>query len=409
MSSPDSVTLADVKAARAAIKDLVVFTPCQHSVKLSALTNTQLSLKMENLQRTGAYKDRGAMNAVVALDDKARKAGVIAASAGNHAQGLAYAAQCNKVKCTIVMPETAPIAKVAGTEKYGATVVLHGSGFDDALARAQEIQKETGATFVHAFDHPKVIAGQGVIALELLEQNPFLEVFVVPIGGGGVIAGMGVALKTINPSLRIVGVQAEQVPSMKVSVEKGEITTVPGSTIADGIAVARPGSYTFPLVQKYVDEIVTVSEDEIAHAVLLLAESEKTIVEGSGGAGLAAVVNKKIKGIEGKQVCVLLTGGNIDTSFLAKLLAQGMTKDGRMAKFSVIVPDRAGSFVDLAQIAADHQANVIDIHQSRTFTSGAHRDKEIELLVEVRGPEVAAKMLQAIQAKGYDVTQHAAS
>ena len=409
MSSPDSVTLADVKAARAAIKDLVVFTPCQHSVKLSALTNTQLSLKMENLQRTGAYKDRGAMNAVVALDDKARKAGVIAAAAGNHAQGLAYAAQCNKVKCTIVMPETAPIAKVAGTEKYGATVVLHGSGFDDALARAQEIQKETGATFVHAFDHPKVIAGQGVIALELLEQNPFLEVFVVPIGGGGVIAGMGVALKTINPSLRIVGVQAEQVPSMKVSVEKGEITTVPGSTIADGIAVARPGSYTFPLVQKYVDEIVTVSEDEIAHAVLLLAESEKTIVEGSGGAGLAAVVNKKIKGIEGKQVCVLLTGGNIDTSFLAKLLAQGMTKDGRMAKFSVIVPDRAGSFVDLAQIAADHQANVIDIHQSRTFTSGAHRDKEIELLVEVRGPEVAAKMLQAIQAKGYDVTQHAAS
>ncbi|HYN62658.1 MAG TPA: threonine ammonia-lyase [Rubrivivax sp.] len=409
MSSPDSVTLDDVKAARAAIKDLVVFTPCQPSVKLSALTHTKLFLKMENMQRTGAYKDRGAMNAVVSLDDKARQAGVIAASAGNHAQGLAYAAQCNNVKCTIVMPETAPIAKVAGTEKYGATVVLHGSGFDDALARANEIQKETGATFVHAFDHPKVIAGQGVVALELLEQNPFLEVFVVPIGGGGLIAGMGVVLKSINPSLRIVGVQSEKVPSMKVSIEKGEITTVPGATIADGIAVARPGSYTFPLIQKYVDEIVTVSEDEIAHAVLLLAESEKTIVEGSGGAGLAAVVNGKIKGIEGKQVCVVLTGGNIDTSFLAKLLAQGMAKDGRLAKFSVIVPDRAGSFVDLSQIAAEHKANVIDIHQSRTFTSAAHRDKEIELLVEVRGPEVAAKMLEAIKAKGYEVTQHAAA
>jgi threonine dehydratase len=223
------------------------------------------------------------------------------------------------------------------------------------------------------------------------------------------IAGMGVVLKSINPSLRIVGVQSETVPSMKVSIEKGEITTVPGATIADGIAVARPGGYTFPLVQKYVDEIVTVSEDEIAHAVLLLAESEKTIVEGSGGAGLAAVVNGKIKGIEGKQVCVVLTGGNIDTSFLAKLLAQGMAKDGRLAKFSVIVPDRAGSFVDLSQIAADHKANVIDVHQSRTFTSAAHRDKEIELLVEVRGPEVAAKMLEAIKAKGYEVTQHAAA
>jgi threonine dehydratase len=396
-----SVTLDDVKNARSKIRDHVNLSPCNRSPRLSDRLDCQLYLKMENLQRTGAYKDRGAMNAILNLDDAHKKAGVIAASAGNHAQGLAFAAQCNRVHATIVMPESAPIAKLLGTEQYGAEVVLHGNGYDDAFRYATELQKEKGYTFVHAFDDPQVIAGQGTVGLELMEQNPHLEVFVVPIGGGGLAAGMAIALKEVNPRVRIIGVQAENVASMKASAEAGKIVTVSGSTIADGIAVARPGDHTFPIVQKYVDEIVTVSEDEIAHAVLVLLESEKTVTEGSGAAGVAAVLNRKIPGIDGKQVCVVLTGGNIDTTFLSTILRRGLAKDGRLAKLSVIVPDRPASIADLAATAASQQANILDIHHGRTFTSAALRETELELMVETRGPKAVEVLLQAIVSKGY--------
>jgi len=350
MSTPISVTLDDVKEARNRIREFVNLSPCNLSPHLSADLGCQVFLKMENLQRTGAYKDRGAMNAVLCLDDAHKKAGVIAASAGNHAQGLAFAAQRNKVHATIVMPETAPTAKLRGTRKYGAEVVLHGNGYDDAFGRASELQKEKGYTFIHAFDDPRVVAGQGSIGLELMEYNPYLEVFVVPIGGGGLAAGMAVALKEVNPRLRIVGVQAENIASMKASVDAGKIVSVSGSTIADGIAVGRPGEHTFPIVRKYIDEIVTVSEDEIAQAVLVLLESEKTVTEGSGAAGVAALLNHKISGIAGKQVCVILTGGNIDTTFLKNILA---------------------------------------------------RETELELLVETPGPKETEALLRAISAQGY--------
>jgi threonine dehydratase len=341
------------------------------------------------------------MNAVLNLSDAQKSSGVVAASAGNHAQGLAYAAASNGIHAAIVMPETAPISKQRGTEKYGAEIMLYGDSYDDAFQKATELQVERGYTFVHAFDDLRVIAGQGTVGLELLEQNPYLEVFVVPIGGGGLAAGMAIALKEVNPKVRIVGVQAEGIASMKASVEAGAIMTVAGSTIADGIAVARPGEYTYPIIQHYLDEIVTVSEEEIANAILVLLESEKTVVEGAGGVGVAAVLNGKITAIDGKQVCCVLTGGNIDTMFLSTILQRGLAKEGRLARFNVIAPDRPASVVDLAQIAAAERANILDIHHGRTFTSASYREMEIEVMVETRDPETVEALLRAIAAKGY--------
>jgi threonine dehydratase len=356
---------------------------------------------MENLQRTGAYKDRSAMNAVLGLDDAHKKAGVSRPPRANHAHRARLAAQCNGIHATIVMPETDPLSKQRGTEQYGAEIVLHGNSYDDAFQRAAELQTEKGYTFVHAFDDPRVIAGQGTVGLELLEQNPYLEVFVVPVGGGGLAAGMAVALKEVNPKVRIVGVQAENIASMKASMEAGKIVTVSGSTIADGIAVARPGEHTFPIVHQYLDEIVTRSEEESANASLVLLECKKAAVEGSGGVGVAAVLNGKIADIVGKQVCCVLTGGNIDTTFLSTILRRGLAKDGRLAKNSVIVPDRPARIVDLAAIAASQKANILDIHHGRTFTSAAFRETEIELMVETRGPEAVEALLRTMAAKGY--------
>ncbi len=401
MSSTISVSVADIKEARKRIEKYVNLTPCTYSPNLSGELGCELFFKMENLQRTGAYKDRGAMNAVLCLDDAQKKAGVIAASAGNHAQGLAFAAQRSNVHATIVMPETAPMAKVRGTRKYGADIVLHGTGYDDAFARATELQKEKGYTFVHAFDDPRVIAGQGSVGLELLEQNPGLEVFVVPIGGGGLAAGMAIVLKEANPNVRIVGVQSEAVDSMKKSVAAGEIVSVSGTTIADGIAVGRPGGYTFPIVQKYVDEIVTVTEDEIAQAVLVLLESEKIVTEGSGAAGVAALLNGKVSGVAGKKVCAILTGGNIDTTFLKNILARGMARDGRLAKLLIVVPDRPDSVAKIGALAAAEKAHILDIHHRRAFNSTAYRETELELLVETPGAKETQSLLKAISAQGY--------
>jgi threonine dehydratase len=407
MANDISVTANDVEAAHAAIGKHIGVSPCVPSPGLSELAGCELVLKMENLQRTGAYKDRGAMNAVLNLDDRQKKAGVIAASAGNHAQGLAFAAKTNGVKAVIVMPETAPIAKIKGTARYGAEIVLHGAGYDDAFGRATELQKEKGYTFVHAFDDPRVIAGAGTVGLELLAQAPALDVVVVPIGGGGIVAGMSLVMKDANPKVRVVGVQAETIASMKASVEAGKIVTVKGSTIADGIAVATPGRHTFPIVRKYVDEIVTVGEEEIAQAILTLLESEKTVTEGSGAAGVAAILNGKVGNIAGKKVAVVLSGGNIDTTFLAKVLEKGLAREGRLAKLIVTAPDRPGSIADLAAIAAQEGANILDIHQRRTFNLADVRETDIDMIVETRGPEQVEALVKAIGAKGYQARSFA--
>jgi threonine dehydratase len=399
-----SVSFADVESAREMIRRYIFETPCAYSERLSKATESKLYLKLENLQMTASYKERGAMNKILRLSEQERKVGVIAASAGNHAQGVAYAAQRNGIKATIIMPETTPLAKIRGTQEFQAEVILHGSGYDDAYQKALELQKQHGYSFIHAFDDPHIIAGQGTVGLELLEQNPYLDVVVVPVGGGGLIAGLAVAIKETNPKIRIIGVEAEQVPSMKTSLEAGRIIEVARkSTIADGIAVARVGEHPFPLVQRYVDDIVTVNEEEIANAIMVLLETEKTMVEGSGAAGFAAIYNGKIANIKGKRVCAVVTGGNIDITTLAKILERGLAKDGRLADLKIIVPDTPGSIARITAIVAQLRGNILNIAHNRLFSAASLRETEVEILLETKGKQHIEEIVRAIAHEGFRV------
>lgn len=399
-----SVTFKDIEQARENIRRYVYETPSAYSERLSSMTGCKLSLKLENLQMTSSYKERGSLNKILNLTKKERDAGVIAASAGNHAQGVAYAAFRQGIKATIVMPETTPLAKIRGTEEFNAEVILYGSGYDDAFGKAMELQKEHGYSFIHAFDDPLIIAGQGTVGLELLEQNPYLDTVVVPIGGGGLIAGIAIAMKEINPKIRLIGVEAEQVPSMQTSVRQGKIVEVErASTIADGIAVAKVGRYPFPIVQKYVDDIVTVSEEEIANAIMILLEREKTLVEGSGAAGFAAIYNHKIANIADKRVAVVVTGGNIDITILSKILERGLAKDGRLANLKVIVPDKPGSIAEIAAIVAKHRGNILNIAHDRVFTAASLRETEVEFLLETKGHAHVQEIVGEISERNYVV------
>src|SRR5450432_3292084 len=315
---PRMVTLPDIQAALARIRQSIPISPCSLSEPFSELTGNFVYLKLENRQRTGAYKERGALNRLLTLSAEDRARGVIAASAGNHAQAVAYHAARLGIRAQICMPLTTPLIKVSATRGYGADVVLHGANYDEAYAEAVTRSQQEQLAFVHAFDDEAVIAGQGTIGLELLEQHPDLEAVVVPIGGGGLIGGIACALKESNPKIQVFGVQPSRLPSMKVAVAEGKpVTLKASSTIADGIAVRRAGDRTLPLVQKYVDEIVTVEEEEIANAILLLLEREKTMAEGAGAAAIAAMVNHKIE-MSGKKIAVLVCGGNIDVTLLAR-------------------------------------------------------------------------------------------
>ncbi|HEY9646485.1 MAG TPA: pyridoxal-phosphate dependent enzyme, partial [Chroococcidiopsis sp.] len=287
---------------------------------------------------------------------------------------------------------------------FGAEVILHGSGYDDAYQLSRQLQEEKGYAFIHAFDDPMVIAGQGTVGLELLEQRPELDTVVVPVGGGGLVAGMAIALKIQNPKLRLIGVEAEQMPGMKASVEAGRIVTIDrGNTIADGIAVARVGEHTFPIVERYVDDIVTVSEAEIANAIMLLLEYEKTLVEGAGAVGFAAIYNGKIPSIAGQNIGIVLTGGNIDMTFLSTILERGLAKDGRLAKLSIIAPDKPSSIAELTAIVANHRANILQIVHNRTFTSANFRETEMEFLLETRGHEHVREVVDNIAQCGFQV------
>src|ERR1035441_5083026 len=306
------ITLSDIHAALGRIRESIYLSPCTRSETFSKLTGNTVCLKLDNLQRTGAFKERGALNKLLTLTAKERARGVAAASAGNHAQGLAYHAGLHGIRALICMPLTTPLTKVSATKSYGADVILHGANYDEAYEEAVRRAQKDHLTFVHAFDDDAVIAGQGTIGLELLQQHPDLEAVIVPIGGGGLIGGIACALKESNSKIQVFGVQPSRLPSMKVAVAEGRpVTLVGASTIADGIAVRRAGERTLPLVQKYVDDIVTVEEEEIANAILLLLEREKTLAEGAGAAALAALVNRKLT-LVGKKVAVLVCGGNID-------------------------------------------------------------------------------------------------
>ncbi len=398
------VTIKDIYEARRRIQPYVYQTPCAYSERLSTMTECSVHLKLENLQMTASYKERGAMNRMLNLSEEERKNGVIAASAGNHAQGVAYAAKRLGIPATIVMPETTPLSKIRGTQEHGATIILHGSVYDDAYQKALEVQAKERCTFIHAFDDPYVIMGQGTVALELIEQVPEVDVVICPIGGGGLIAGMSVVLKTINPAIRIIGVESALVPSMQKSLEAGHVVKVPSAnTIADGIAVAKVGQAPFEIIQQYVDEIVSVDEEEIASAIMMLLEYEKTLVEGSGATGFAALYSKKIANIDGKKVAIILTGGNIDITVLSKILDRGLAKDGRLTNFKVIVPDKPGSIATIATIVAELRGNILQINHHRVFASVNLRETEIEFTIETRGMEHSNQIIAAIAQRGYHV------
>lgn len=360
-----------------------------------------LYLKLENLQRTGSFKERGALHKLLALAETERRRGVIAASAGNHGQGVAYHAGVLGIPAEIVMPMAAPQVKVAATRAYGAEVILDGASYDEACEEALRRQREQGRVFIHPFDDPEVIAGQGTIGLELLEQTPDLEAVVVPVGGGGLIAGIGCALKESNPRIRVIGVETEKLPSMLRAREAGGPVTIGAeATVADGIAVRRAGDCTFPLVSRYVDEIVTVDDEEIASAILTLLEQEKTLAEGAGAAALAAVVQAKIE-LHGRTTAVVVSGGNIDVTLLAKIIERGLVKDGRLLRLRVHLQDRPGALVALAQVLARERANIVETLHNRAYYGVSLGETVIDVTIETRGAAHIAAIHHALGEAGF--------
>ena len=397
------VTLPDVQAALGRIRDRIYLSPCARSETLSRLGGVHAFLKLENLQMTGAYKERGALNKLLLLSPAERARGLIAASAGNHAQGVAYHGGRLGVATTIVMPETTPIMKVANTRAHGARVVLHGANYDEAYTEARRLERAERLTFIHPFDDPDIIAGQGTIGLELLEQVPDLDAVLVPVGGGGLISGIAVAIKALRPGVRVIGVEAEAIPCMKAALEAGQLVTLdPSSTLADGIAVKRAGELTFEHVQNYVDEVVTVSEEEIASAILYLLEKEKTVAEGAGAVGVAALMNRKVRGLEGKRVVPVISGGNIDVNLIARIIERGLVKDGRLVRVSVNLLDKPGQLAVVSTIISGARANVIEVHHTRAFAS-RFGSTTLQLTLETRGTEHVEEILAALRAEGYTV------
>jgi threonine dehydratase len=395
------IALSDVKQALGRIRDSIYLSPCALSAAFSPLTGNSVYLKLDNLQRTGAFKERGALNKLLTMTDDERRKGVVAASAGNHAQGVSYHAGLHGIRAVIVMPLPTPLIKVSATRGYGAEVILHGANYDEAYEEALRRSQADGLTLVHAFDDDAVIAGQGSLGLEILEQVPDVEAVVVPIGGGGLIGGIACAIKESNPKVKMFGVQPSRLPSMKVAVAEGKPVTIsPAATVADGIAVRRAGDRTLPLVLKYVDEIVTVDEEEIANAILLLLEREKTLAEGAGAAAIASLLNHKLP-LVGKRVAVLVCGGNIDVTLLSRIIERGLVKDGRLVRLRVHLPDYPGALHRLTGILAQHRANIVETAYDRAYYGVNLGDTAIDITMETRGPDHIAELLSALGAGGY--------
>jgi threonine dehydratase len=397
-----NLTLADIEAARERLKDAIYRTPCARSETLSRQTGQSIFLKLENLQMTGSFKERGALNKIATLTPEEARRGVIAASAGNHAQGVAHHATQRGIRSVIVMPLATPLVKVQATRGFGAEVVLHGANYDEACEEATQRCQAEGMTFIHPFDDPLVMAGQGTIGLELLEQIENLEAVVVPIGGGGLIGGVACAVKESKPDVRVIGVQTARLASMKEAMAAHHpVTLEPATTIADGIAVRRAGEVTFPVVERYVDEIVTVNEDEIASAILTLLEREKTLAEGAGAAGLAAVLQRRTSLPAFTRTAVIVGGGNIDVTLLSRIIERGLVQDGRLIRLRIHLLDRPGALADLTQIIAGHRANIVDTLHNRAYYGVNLGDTVIDITMETRGREQVEELLVALTAGGY--------
>lgn len=402
-SAASLLTLDDVRAAAGRIAGAVVRTDCDHSRTLSEITGAEIWLKFENLQFTAAYKERGALNAMLLLGAEQCNRGVIAASAGNHAQGLSYHGRRLGVPVTIVMPRTTPTVKVMQTEQVGGTVVLHGETFDEAYAHARQLEDELGLTFVHPFDDPRVAAGQGTVALEMLEDVPDLDMLVIPIGGGGLASGMGTAARAIKPGIGLVGVQAELFPSM---VNRLKHTDLPcsGDTLAEGIAVKVPGDFTSKVLAGLLDDVVTVSEAQLENAVSLLLQIEKTVAEGAGAAGLAAVLSYP-EMFRGKKVGIPITGGNIDTRLLANVLLRDLARSGRLARLRLTLQDRPGALFKVMREFDRHNVNIIEIYHQRIFTHLPAKGLITDIECEARDKDQLDALVASLREAGYSLDQ----
>ncbi|WP_136162632.1 threonine ammonia-lyase [Sphingomonas flavalba] len=397
------VTLDDVHGAAERIMGAVVRTPTLHSQTLSQLTGAEVWVKFENHQFTAAYKERGALNTLLQMPAERRAHGVIAASAGNHAQGLAYHGSRLGIPVTIVMPRPTPTVKVTQTEGHGATVILHGETFDAANAHARELEVERGLTFVPPFDHPHIIAGQGTVALEMMADAPGLDTLIIPIGGGGLFSGMGTAARGLNPAIGLIGVQAELYPSMYARVKHVDLPCE-GDTLAEGIAVKQPGAITSRFVEQLADDIVLVGERHLEKAVALLLQIEKTVVEGAGAAGLAALLAYPDR-FAGQKVGIVLCGGNIDTRLLANVLLRDLARSGRLARLRVRLQDRPGALFHVARIFDEQQVNIIEVYHQRVFTTLPAKGLITDIECETRDRAHLERLMAALGTAGYEVSQ----
>ena len=397
----DPPTIDDIRAAATRIEGAVIRTPMLVSRTLSEIIGAEVWLKFENLQFTAAYKERGALNKLLQLSEEERARGVIAASAGNHAQAVAYHAKRLGIPATIVMPEPTPTVKVTQTEGHGATVVLRGAMFDDAYAYACELARAKGYVFVHPFDDPQIIAGAGTVALEMLEEAPELDTIVVPVGGGGLMSGVAIAARALKPEIELIGVEAELYPSMKCAIEGCDMA-LGGDTLAEGIAVKQPGDLTSRILKELADEVVLVPERDLERAVAMLAGIEKTVVEGAGAAGLAAMLAERER-YQGKKVATLLCGGNIDTHLLANVLVRDLVRQGRIARLHVMAQDQPGALAAITRQFHEVGVNIIEINHSRIFTRLPAKDTVIEVECEARDAQAIEEVVSRLEGAGFRV------
>lgn len=402
MNRVENMEKMDFESARETLKDVIVETKLIPSKVFSEKRGNEVYIKPENLQNTGSFKIRGAFNKISKLSKEERSKGLIASSAGNHAQGVAFAAKKLGVEATIVMPTTTPLVKVEATKEYGVKVVLHGDCYDDAYDEAMRLKEEKGYVFIHPFNDLDVIEGQGTISLEILEELEDADCILVPIGGGGLLAGVAIAAKKINPNIKIIGVEPEGAPSMKISVEQGQVVCLEGvCTIADGVAVKEPGLRNFEIIEKYVDEIVTVSDFEIMESLLVLLDKHKLIAENAGASSLAGL--KKIKERDKKVVCII-SGGNIDVLTMASMINRGLVSLGRIFSFKVELSDRPGELLKISSILSEMNANVIRLDHNQLKSIDRFMDVELEVTAETNGKKHIEEIISKLRESGYDIT-----
>jgi threonine dehydratase len=398
------VRFSDIEAARHRITGAIYYSPCPDSIPLSEITGMKIFCKLDNLQRTGSFKERGARNALAQLASDQQKRGVIAASAGNHAQALAYQGKLLGIPATVVMPKFAPLVKVSNCQKLGATLVLQGKDFGEARAHAHEIAKERGLAYIDGYDDPAIIAGQGTMGLEVVEQVPDLDAVIIPVGGAGLLAGVSLAVKTLRADAKIVAVEAENVASFSAALEAGKPVKVAlHPTLADGLAIPQVGSNAFEVVRSLVDQTITVTEEEIAIAILRLVELEKSVIEGAAATSLAACLSRKLKDLAGKRVVLLLCGGNIDPNVLSRVIERGLVADGRLGRFTAVISDRPGGLADLATQIAATGASIKQVVHDRAFASLDVSTVHVLCTVETRNREHLAELRAKLKSRGVKI------